>query len=352
MKASILKFIVLSFFITNSILLFSQNYSLVWSDEFDYTGLPASNKWSYDVGGSGWGNQELQYYTEYRSENARVEGGRLIIEARKESYEGLDYTSARLVTKYKGDWLYGRIEVNAKLPGGTGSWPAIWMLPTDWEYGEWPNSGEIDIMEHVGYDPTTIYGTVHTEAYNGMNGTQQGSNIQVNDCESNYHIYAIEWSENKIEFYVDDTKYFTFYNQNTWETWPFDKRFHLLLNIAVGGTWGGLQGVDDNIFPIKMEVDYVRVYQETTSNDVLVNNDKLVVFPSPTDSMLSLKLPDGFDILADSEIKITNANGVLVKRISLNDNIEQIDVSELPAGVYFISISNKIQILTAKFLVH
>jgi beta-glucanase (GH16 family) len=129
-----------------------QTYNLVWSDEFDYTGLPDTTKWSYDVGGSGWGNQELQYYTYRRTDNARVEEGKLIIEAIKESYSGMNYTSARLVTKNQGDWLYGKIEVSAMLPKGRGTWPAIWMLPTDWEYGGWPSSGEIDIMEHVGYD--------------------------------------------------------------------------------------------------------------------------------------------------------------------------------------------------------
>ncbi|MCX8074050.1 MAG: glycoside hydrolase family 16 protein, partial [Clostridia bacterium] len=115
-------------------------WRLVWSDEFDYTGKPDSNKWGYDIGGGGWGNQELQYYTD-RLENARVENGKLIIEARRENYGGREYTSARLVSRNKGDWLYGRFEIRAKLPGGRGTWPAIWMLPTDWVYGGWPNSG-------------------------------------------------------------------------------------------------------------------------------------------------------------------------------------------------------------------
>ena len=157
---------ILALILVNAFNSFAQEYELVWSDEFDYTGLPNSEKWSYDVGGSGWGNNELQYYTENRTENARVENGNLIIEARKESYGGNNYTSARLITKSQGDWLYGKIEVRAKLPGGRGAWPAIWMLPTDWAYGGWPSSGEIDIMEYVGYDPGVVHGTVHTESYN------------------------------------------------------------------------------------------------------------------------------------------------------------------------------------------
>lgn len=250
----------------------AQEYELVWSDEFDYPGLPDSEKWNYDVGGSGWGNQELQYYTDGRTENARVENGKLIIEARKENYGGNDYTSARLVTKNKGDWLYGRIEVKAKMPAGRGTWPAIWMLPTDWYYGGWPQSGEIDIMEHVGYDEGIVHGTVHTDAYNHTKGTQQGNSYEVPDATSAFHVYSIEWSEDTIEFFVDDDKYFMFANQGTWQKWPFDKRFHLILNIAVGGTWGGAQGVDDNAFPTQMEVDYVRVYQPVKSIEITGNS--------------------------------------------------------------------------------
>jgi beta-glucanase (GH16 family) len=240
---------------------------LVWSDEFDYSGLPAPDKWSYDIGGSGWGNDELQYYTSERLENARVEDGKLIIEARKELYSGKEYTSARLVSKFKGDWLYGRIEVRAKLPAGLGTWPAIWMLPTDWIYGDWPRSGEIDIMEHVGYDPIVIHGTVHTEAFNHMLGTQKGNTHAVPDFNTQYHTYAIEWFEDKIDFFIDGSRYFTFMNsRNGIAEWPFDKQFHLLMNIAVGGSWGGAKGVDGSIFPVRMEIDYVRVY--VLSNEI------------------------------------------------------------------------------------
>lgn len=239
----------------------AQFNALVWSDEFDYTGLPAASKWTCEEGGNGWGNNELQYYTMNRTQNARVENGVLIIEALKESYSGRDYTSARLVSTNKGDWLYGRIEARAKVPGGKGTWPAIWLLPTDWAYGNWPSSGEIDIMEHVGYDPTHIFGTAHTAVYNSPMGTQKGSSVTGSDWETAFHVYAIEWSPTRIDFIVDDTKYYTFNNEGGWQKWPFDQRFHCILNLAIGGSWGGAQGVDPSIFPKRMEIDYVRVYQ-------------------------------------------------------------------------------------------
>jgi len=233
---------------------YPQNSALVWSDEFEYTGLPDASKWTYDEGGTGWGNNELQYYTRNRSQNARVANGILTIEAIREDYNQKQYTSARLVSRNHGDWLYGRIEVRAKLPSGRGTWPAIWMLPTDWAYGNWPASGEIDIMEHVGHDPQNIYGSIHTQDYNHAAGTQKGGSVTRSDFESDFHVYAVEWAPEKIDFFVDDLKFFTFVNEGSWEKWPFDKRFHLLLNIAVGGSWGGAQGVDPSIFPQRMEM--------------------------------------------------------------------------------------------------
>lgn len=238
------------------------NWQLVWSDEFNYTGLPDSTKWSCDTGGHGWGNNEKQYYTEKRIQNARVENGLLTITAIKENFEGATYTSARLITKHKGDWKYGRIETKAKLPKGRGMWPAIWMLPTDWKYGGWPASGEIDIMEHVGYVPDSVYATVHTQAYNHSIGTQKGTKTYRSDLSDDFHVYTLEWSENEIRIFIDDELYFTYANEKkTYKEWPFDQRFHLLLNIAVGGNWGGKMGVDESVFPAAMQVDYVRVYK-------------------------------------------------------------------------------------------
>jgi len=240
---------------------------LVWSEEFNYTGLPDSTKWGYDHGNGcpdicGWGNRELEYYTWNRKENARVEGGNLVIEARKEEMGGMKYTSARLQTKNKGDWKYGRIEVRAQIPAGKGMWPAIWLLPTKWEYGGWPKSGEIDIMENVGYWPDSIMGTVHTNAYNGMLGTQKTRGISIKNSNKTFHVYAIEWTAEELIFFVDGKEYNRFKNEHKdFASWPFDKAFHLVMNIAVGGDWGGKYGVDDGVFPQRMVVDWVRVYQ-------------------------------------------------------------------------------------------
>jgi beta-glucanase (GH16 family) len=241
----------------------------VWADEFEYTGLPDSTRWSYDVGGQGWGNRELQFYTRARPENARVENGHLIIEARREMWEGNEYTSARLVTKGKGDWTYGRFEARARLPSGRGTWPAIWMLPTERRYGEryWPDNGEIDIMEHVGFDPDVVHAAVHTRAYHHSIGTQRSARIEVPTARSGFNVYAVEWTPEEIRGYVNDEHYFTFANERLsdpdadYRQWPFDTPFHLILNIAVGGNWGGAQGVDPAIWPQRMEVDWVRVYR-------------------------------------------------------------------------------------------
>ena len=240
-------------------------WKLIWSEEFDYTGFPDSTKWSYDTEGNvyQWGNNEAQYYTSGRKENAWVSDGVLRITALKEPMEGRSYTSARLITKGKGDWLYGRFEIRAKLPTGRGTWPAIWMLPTDWEYGDWPKSGEIDIMENVGYDPDTIVGSAHTEKYNHAIGTQKNAQIACPDCYKAFHVYALEWEEDEYRLYVDDQLYFTFKNEGTgYEVWPYDKRFHILLNLAIGGNWGGQKGIDDSLFPHVFEIDYVRVYKK------------------------------------------------------------------------------------------
>lgn len=240
-------------------------WQLVWDEEFDYTGLPDSTKWSYDTEGNswGWGNNEAQYYTAGDTANAYVKEGLLTITARIDSMGGKRYTSARLITKGKGDWLHGRFEIRAKLPTGLGTWPAIWMLPTDWEYGGWPASGEIDIMENVGYDPDTIIGSAHTQSYNHVQGTEKNAKINVPTSYTDFHLYALEWEEDEYRVFVDDNHYFTFKNEGTgYAEWPFDKQFHLLLNLAVGGNWGGQKGIDDSLFPHQFQIDYVRVYKK------------------------------------------------------------------------------------------
>lgn len=240
----------------------TQKRQLVWSDEFNYNGLPDSSKWSYDVGGDGWGNNELQYYTSADTANVLVKNGKLYLTALKQQQGKNSWTSARLVTKHKGDWQYGRIEVSAKLPSGRGVWPAIWMLPTDWLYGGWPESGEMDIMEHVGFNPDTVFSSVHTKSFNHIIGTQKTKGIKINNPYNSFHVYAAEWFADRVDFYMDDLFILSFKNTGKgWEEWPFNKRFHLILNIAVGGNWGGMKGIDEQLNKCVMEVDYVRVYQ-------------------------------------------------------------------------------------------
>ncbi len=236
-------------------------WKLVWEDNFDTDGLPDDDNWSYEVGYIR--NNEAQYYTENRLENARVENGNLIIEARKDNWNDNEITSASLHTYNKKSILYGRIEVRAKLPTGLGTWPAIWMLGENIRTGtKWPDCGEIDIMENVGYDPNTIHANVHTKDYNHVLGTNKGDKIYNIRPYADFHIYAIEWFEDRIEFFVDDKRIFVFKNEYSgFERWPFDKPHYLILNFAIGGSWGGQKGIDDNIFPQKYYIDYVRVYE-------------------------------------------------------------------------------------------
>ncbi|WP_407352517.1 family 16 glycosylhydrolase [Luteimonas sp. R10] len=231
-----------------------------WRDEFDYTGPPDPAKWSHDLGGGGWGNNELQHYTD-RIGNAAVADGVLTITARREPAGEREYSSARLVSRGKGDFLYGRIEARARVPHGRGTWPAIWMLATDRAHGGWPDSGEIDIMEHVGFDPERVHMSVHTKTYNHVIGTQRTATHTVPGAMSGFHRYRVDWTPDAIRGYIDDAPVFTFANEGSGpDAWPFDRPFHLLLNIAVGGDWGGQKGVDTGAFPATMEVDYVRVY--------------------------------------------------------------------------------------------
>ena len=244
-----------------------EGWALVWNDEFDGPALNLE-KWSYEIGGHGWGNNELQYYSDDDS-TAFIQDGKLVIRADlvpqgTGSSDNLRYfSSARLRTSGKGDWRYGRIEVKAKLALGQGIWPAIWMLPTDWMYGGWPESGEIDIMEHVGYDPGRVHGSIHTGSYNHKINTQRGGSKLLDKISSKFYVYAIEWYEDRIDFLIDDAKYFSFQNdgKNDFNTWPFNQRFHLLINIAVGGNWPGSPD-ETTQFPTEMEVEYVRVYEK------------------------------------------------------------------------------------------
>ncbi len=242
----------------------SDQWQLVWQDEFDGEGLPYSENWGYAVGGHGWGNKELQYYTEARQENAFVADGLLHIVARKEAWEGNPYTSARLITRGKQDYQYGRYEIRAKLPPARGTWAAIWMMPSNWKFedGGWPDIGEIDIMEHVGHDPGVIHASALSWDYQWQKGTQKTGVIEVPDATDTFHTYILEWSEEVLRAYVDDRMYFEYYNEGEGPgKWPYDKPFYLILNIAVGGEWGSVKGIDETAFPQTMLIDYVRFYQ-------------------------------------------------------------------------------------------
>lgn len=244
-----------------------EGWELIWHDEFDGAVIDLT-KWEHEVNAQGGGNNELQYYTD-RSQNSWVEDSVLVIQALKEHYTGpegtREYTSARLRTRNRGDWKYGRFEIRAKLPSGQGLWPAIWMLPTDWVYGGWAASGEIDIMELLGHEPQKVYGTLHY-------GGEWPNNVHTGDAYSlsggsfttDFHTFTLDWDSTQFRWYVDDILYQT---QTSWYSTgyaypaPFDQRFHLLLNVAVGGNW---PGNPDNTtsFPQRMEVDYVRVFQK------------------------------------------------------------------------------------------
>lgn len=240
---------------------------LVWSDEFDVPGAPAPQNWTYDThaNASGWYNEEAQYYAADRLENARIEDGVLIIEARRETLKpepadwgGQAYTSARLVSTQS--WREGFYEIRAKLPCGRGTWPAIWMLPAG--AAAWPGDGEIDIMEHVGHRPGVVHGSVHTDAYNHVKGTQSTATMSISDVCGSFHRYQLNWTPDALTFLIDDRPFHRFQNDKAGlkSTWPFDAPFALILNIAIGGTWGGEDGIDDDSLPQRMEVDYVRVF--------------------------------------------------------------------------------------------
>jgi beta-glucanase (GH16 family) len=271
MRIYITKFLLIVLLLIVQHQMNAQNYQLVWSDEFNYSGLPDVNKWTFEDWAPKHVNNELQRYVPNRLENCRVENGTLVIEARRDWYNGSEYSSARIHSARKGSWTYGRMEARMRLPGGYGTWPAFWMMPDDWtKYGinpetnsYWPNCGEIDIMEYVGYDKGKVHGSVHSSKYYFKKGNQRTGTTTVADAETAFHVYAIEWSASKIDFFVDNNKYYTVTNDGTgWESYPFNYDFHLIFNLAVGGDWGGAQGVDPNIWPRRLEVDYVRVYKQ------------------------------------------------------------------------------------------
>jgi len=238
-------------------------YTLVWSDEFNGDIIDQS-KWNFQIGtGSwGWGNGEHQYYTA-RSENAFIEDGKLVIQALFENYSGSNYTSARMTTKDKGDWTYGKIYARIKVPNAGGTWPAFWMMPTNSVYGGWPNSGEIDIMEHYGCDNDHVHATVHNNTYNWNGGIPPTSYSTYTNATQEFHIYEVEWNESELNFYVDEEYLGTYFKTSGgWQQWPYDQEFYIILNLAIGSHFMQCN-TDNDLFPQRLEIDYVRVYQKS-----------------------------------------------------------------------------------------
>ncbi|MES2657291.1 MAG: glycoside hydrolase family 16 protein [Verrucomicrobiota bacterium] len=258
-------------------------WTLVWADEFSQSdgAKPDPAKWGHDIGGSGWGNNELQYYTD-RTENARIEGGNLVIEARAENYSGKNHTSARLLTKGKWSWTYGRIEARIRIPRGQGIWSAFWMLGANVDVVNWPACGEIDIMENIGSLPSTLYGTAHGPGYSGAGGVSGNTVLSGSELADDFHVYAIEWEENRIQWFLDGQPYFTVTPGSlpNGGSWAFNQPQFLLLNLAVGGNWPGPPN-GSTVFPQRMTVDYVRVYSQEPSAPV-----ETVVTVDPAESWL------------------------------------------------------------------
>lgn len=236
-------------------------WQLIWNDEF--AGLEVdTTKWTHEVNGNGGGNNELQYYTNSKA-NTYIKDDYLVIKAIKENYKGKFYTSGRIRTMKKADWTYGRFDIRAKTPVQQGVWPAIWMLPTDYVYGSWPQSGEIDIMESIGSKPTTLVGTLHYGQpwpKNKLSGKDYL--LTEGDLSTQFHVFSVEWEPNEIRWYMDDILYSTKTPKDVEpERWPFDQNFHMLLNLAIGGQWPGPPD-ETTTFPKYMFVDYVRVYKK------------------------------------------------------------------------------------------
>ncbi|MBT3315985.1 MAG: family 16 glycosylhydrolase [Anaerolineae bacterium] len=236
-----------------------ERWELIWSDEFDGETINTEN-WTYDTGAGGWGNNELQNYTE-REENARIEDGILVIEAREEKYKASDYTSARLKTQELQTWTYGRVEARLQLPTGQGVWSAFWMLGEDISSSGWPQCGEIDIMENIG-DPNTVYGTVHGPGYSGGDGVGSSYYASGTSFADEFHTYAIEWLPGEVSWFVDDLLYNTISDSDVSGVWVYDHDFFIILNLAVGGLWPGYPD-ETTVFPQQLLVDYIRVYRDT-----------------------------------------------------------------------------------------
>lgn len=333
------------FLILVSTALQAQQEQLIWADEFNGNGVPDPMNWSYDIGNTGWGNNEIQNYTS-QTWNVRQDSGLLIIEARK---SGTIWTSGRIITHNKFNFTHGRIVFRAKLPSGSGTWPALWMLGESFTTIGWPACGEVDVMEHVGKNPGYVHSALHTTSSSG--NTVNTSSLFVTNVFSQFHEYQANWTAEKIEFSVDGNLFYT-YNPpvKNAATWPFDNPFFLIMNIAMGGNWGsdpqyetnGLKnGIDPTLTLARMEIDYVRVYVPTASVEEFPPTDeneawKNVLFsPNPSNGQFQLKVPAGKPVKGI----IYNLTGIDVFHFQTQNDTNTIDISFLPKGLYYMSLT-------------
>lgn len=315
-------------FILFSINAFSQNWELVWSDEFTNE---IGSDWVFETGrgSGGWGNNELQYY---REENATVENGSLVITAKKENFSGADYTSVRMKTQGLKSWTYGKIEARILFPSFQGSWPAFWMLGENISSVGWPACGEIDILEHVNVSDN-VHGTIHWQDHNGQYANY-GKGI-VTDT-SGYHTYGIEWDDQVIKWFIDDVQYHIVNIENGVNgTSEFHEEFFILLNLAIGGNWPGFD-IDDTAFPTKMYIDYVRVYQNAVSvnsKDVITSDSLMMIYPNPASDFITIE-SDGYKYI------ITNVLGTQIDLGIIENRKTYLSLNKYAEGIYHISIFN------------
>jgi len=312
-------------------------WDLIWADEFNGPNIDAT-KWSISNGASNV-NQELEYYSN-SSKNVFIQNGCLVLRAIKEDVGGRNYTSGKMTSAGKGDWLYGRFEVRAKLNNGQGMWPAIWMMPTDNAYGGWPASGEIDIMELLGNQPNKIYSTDHWST-NGANTQSQGTyTLKTGTFADTFHVFAFEWEAGKQRMYVDDSLFYSGTHGA-----PFDKRFYFILNVAVGGSWPGNPNAS-TVFPNDMVVDYARVYQKSTST----------MKPSATHG--SQEIPPGAGLCkgvfknggVESRVSLLDLSGRVKQRWQLGAGETCNLVAALPDGMYLFEVISGGQAYTLKYM--
>lgn len=350
------RFLLFLWLLSSTLPMFAQNLVLVWSDEFDGAGPPDPNKWGYDLGAGGWGNNEVQTYTN-STQNSRQYGGVLVIEALK---QGNTWTSARLQTNNKFEFKYGSVIFRARLPVGSGTWPALWMLGENFGTVGWPACGEIDVMEHVGKYPGVVSCAMHTPSSYG--NTVNTAQKIIPTFNTEFHNYQVTWTYSKIEIRIDSILYYTYSPavRNT-KTWPYDKPFFLIMNIAMGGnmgsdpqyeTGGKKNGIDPALTSAKMEIDYVRVYQspigidDARGSNEHNNNDQPLLFPNPSDGKISIALdhPDAVEGI------IYNIHGKDVHRFRTTDAVTDIDLTFLPKGIYFLSATTDNTTMVQKIL--